>query len=265
MLPSTARRRAALTAMVLVVLVVVTGAVLALRGDRDGTSAVPQDRPGVVLLVPGYGGSTTALERLATTLRAQGREAVVVPSPGDGTGDLREQARGLDVAARAAVAAGSPSVDVVGYSAGGVVARIWVAEQGGGEVARRVVTLGSPHHGTSTAGLAAALAPDACPVACRQLVPDGELLGDLEETPDGPLWTSVWTDQDEVVTPPDSAALGGAVDVRLQAVCPDAVVAHGELPDDPLTVGVLLRAIAAQPLTEAPGPQECAALQRAGT
>ena len=195
---------------------------------------MPQDLPGTVLLVPGYGGSTTALERLAVTLRAQGRTAVVVPSPGDGTGDLREQARGVDAAARAAVAAGSPSVDVVGYSAGGVVARIWVAELGGDEIARRVVTLGSPHHGTDSARLAAVLAPGACPPACRQLVPDGELLGDLEETPDGPVWTSIWTDQDEVVTPPDSAVLPGAVDVRLQSVCADSVVAHGGLPDDPL-------------------------------
>jgi triacylglycerol lipase len=257
------RRVAAVTAMVLVLAAVVVVAVLAVQSDRGGGSAVPQDRPGTVLLVPGYGGSTTALERLATTLRARGREAVVVPSAGDGTGDLRDQARGLDVAARAAVAAGSPSVDVVGYSAGGVVARIWVAELGGDELARRVVTLGSPHHGTGTAALAAALAPDACPVACRQLVPDGELLSDLEEAPDGPVWTSVWTDQDEVVTPPDSAVLAGAVDVRLQSVCGDAVVAHGELPDDPLAVGVLLRAIDVEPLADAPGPDECSALRAA--
>jgi hypothetical protein len=128
-----------------------------------------------------------------------------------------------------------------------------------------VVTLGSPHHGTDTAGLAAALAPEACPVACRQLVPEGELLADLEETPDGPVWTSVWTDQDEVVTPPDSAVLRGAVDVRLQAVCADAVVAHGDLPGDPLTVGVLLRAIGVAPLTAAPGPEECGALRRSTT
>ncbi len=255
----------AVVALVLVVVTVLVLAALAVR--RAGGAAVgdvAQDRPGTVLLVPGYGGSTTALERLAAVLRARGREAVVVPSPGDGTGDLREHARVLDTAARAAVAGGAPSVDVVGYSAGGVVARIWVGELRGGEIARRVVTLGSPHHGTDTARLAAALAPGACPVACRQLVPEGELLADLDETPDGPLWTSVWSNQDEVVTPPDSAVLSGAVDVEIQAVCADASVAHGGLPTDPLVVAVLERAIGVAPLLESPGPADCAALRGPG-
>ena len=262
-MPATSRRRAAVAVIAAAVVAVVVLATLALRRDQGGaTSAVPQDVPGTVLLVPGYGGSTTALERLAVTLRARGRTAVVVPSPGDGTGDLRAQAGGVDAAARAAVAAGSPSVDVIGYSAGGVVVRIWVADLGGDQVARRVVTLGSPHHGTDSARLAAALAPGACPAACRQLVPDGELLGALEETPDGPVWTSIWTDQDEVVTPPDSAVLRGAVDVRLQSVCADSSVAHGDLPDDPLVIGVLLRAIGVEPLTDAPAPEECELLRR---
>ena len=108
-----------------------------------------------MLLVPGYGGSTTSLEVLAARLRAAGREAVVVPLPGDGTEDLTCDVPPLvAAAAQAALAGGAPSVDVVGYSAGGVVARLWEAA-GGAAVTRRVVTLGSPHHGTSVAGLGA--------------------------------------------------------------------------------------------------------------
>ncbi len=61
----------------------------------------------------------------------------------------------------------------MGYSAGGIVARVWVAD-GGADVTRRVVMLGSPNHGTSLADLAGTLAIDACPQACRQLTTDGE-------------------------------------------------------------------------------------------
>jgi triacylglycerol lipase len=104
------------------------------------------------------------------------------------------------------------------------VSRVWTDELGGAGVARRVVTLGSPHHGTRAARFAAAFGPDVCPMACRQLVPGSDLLATLEETPDGPAWTAVWTAQDQVVTPPESAKLDGAVNVKVQDVCPDTRV-----------------------------------------
>ena len=71
------------------------------------------------------------------------------------TGDLDAQAEVLGAAARTALArAHATSVDVIGYSAGGVVARLWVRDHGGKSLARRVITLGSPHHGTDVASLA---------------------------------------------------------------------------------------------------------------
>ena len=125
--------------------------------------------------------------------------------------------------------AGARSVDVVGYSAGGVVARLWVRDHGGDSLARRVVTIGSPHHGTDLAGLGGDVAPDTCPEACHQLQPDSELLRKLnagDETPAGPLWVSIWTTDDQVVVPPSSADLEGALDFTVQSVCPRAVVSH---------------------------------------
>jgi triacylglycerol lipase len=63
------------------------------------------------------------------------------------------------------------------------------------------------------------------------------------------------------VTPPSSSRLEGAVDVRLQAVCPDDRVDHSGLPDDPLVAGVVVRALAPTPLTSAPRPTECKKLR----
>lgn len=214
---------------------------------KPGTSFVgaAQDRPGPVVLVPGYGGKTRSLEHLAVKLRSAGRTVHVFDLPGEGTGDLVQQAKTLgDYITE--VRGDAPSVDVVGYSAGGVVTRLWVADFGGRAVTRRVVTLGSPHHGTRVAGLARAFAASSCPTACHQLAPDSPVLGELNEgdvTPSGPLWTSVWTDFDQVVTPPESGRLEGAIDVRLQAVCADERVDHSGLPESPLVAGIVIAAL----------------------
>jgi len=256
------RRRllvAAAVALAAVLLLVVT--VVAVTRDDDPT--VAQDRPGPVLLVPAYGGGTTSLEPLAAALRRSGRDVEIVTATDGGTGDLTAQAVRLGAAVDRRIAGGAPSVDVVGYSAGGVVARIWATRLGGSRQARRVVTLGSPHHGTRVAGVAVELA-GGCPVACRQLVPGSDLLAGLPETADGPVWTSLWTANDSVVTPPSSARLRGALNIPLQTVCPDARTVHGGLPSDPLVVGLVGTALATAPMTQAPGAERCAPLRAAG-
>ena len=264
------RRRLAFVFTV-AVLMLVAGvvAVRALAGSAEAAPPAPpapgRQRPGPVLLLPGYGGSTASLERLAVRLRgATGRDVRVVHAIGNGTGDLTVQAKALETTVRGLIAAGAPSVDVVGYSAGGVVARLWAARYGGAAQARRIVTLGSPHHGTEVANLATQLAPDRCPVACQQLAPDSDLLRGLPAGAiPGPRWVSLWSAKDDVVTPPSSGRLEGAVDVELQSVCPNDQVRHGGLPDDPLVAGLVERAIAATPMASAPPPSQCSALRSA--
>jgi len=233
------------------VLVVLLG-VLAVRAVGLGRSDGPVDqaRPGTVLLVPGFGGSQTALDQLAARLRAAGRTATVVSLPDNGTGDLILQAGTLDTAARRALDDGATSVDVIGYSAGGLVTRIWVDRFDSADRARRVVTLGSPLHGARVAANGAALGAVACPTACRQLAPGSELLNRLDQRPLPARlpWLSIWTENDETVQPPDSARLDGAVNVPLQGLCPQARVAHGELPTDPWVTALVLRAVAAGPM-----------------
>jgi len=265
-------RRPLLIVLAVVLLVAVAGgAFLATRDDPSGTAAgvgaaatsvaEEPEQPGPVLIVPGYGGVTRGLELLADRFRATGRDVTVMPLPGDGTGDLREAAAALDDAVTAALGrTGARSVDVIGYSAGGLVARIWVAD-GNADVTRRVLTLGSPHHGTRLAGLAGAFAADRCPEACRQMIPDSELLAELgeDETPDGVDWVSVWTVQDAVVTPAESARLDGAVNVPVQEVCAAAELTHQELPTDPLVQEIVLAELGADDPV-ALGPEDCARL-----
>ncbi|TNM64558.1 lipase [Streptomyces sp. NP160] len=276
------RRRLAIALLALLVVVLVGAGALLLggRGSLPGVagddggragesgSAGPADQAvqGTVLLVPGYGGSTSGLQVLAGALQAAGREVVVVQAAGDGTGDLADQAAALQAAARSAVDAGAPSVDVVGYSAGGVVARLWLDGDGAGEPVRRVVTLGTPHQGTDLARFAAVNAPQDCPLACQQLEPGSSLLRTLPETPgDGVRWTSAWSSADQVVVPPaDASSLRGAVDVELQRVCASSRVDHGGLVTDPLAVGVVDAALDGPVLESAPPASDCDALTQRG-
>lgn len=221
-----------------------------------GATKVDQSRPGPVVAVTGYGGQVSALDPLVQRLRAQGREVAVLEPSAGGTGDLRGEAARLAVLVRDTLdRTGAQSVDLVGYSAGGVVVRAYVRDRGGAAVVRRVVTLGSPHHGSGVAELALEAA-GSCPTACEQLVPDSDLLRELnagDETPEGPRWVTVRSTSDRVVTPTGSAALEGALDVLVQDLCPGADVQHGDLPGDPLVARVLDSALGAGPVT-APAP-----------
>jgi triacylglycerol lipase len=217
----------------------------------------PQNRPGPVLLVPGYGGSTGSLSVLAARIRASGRQATVVPLPGNGTGSLIQDAQVLDAAVARALRGGAPSVDVIGYSAGGVATLLWARDDGGDREARRVITLGSPFHGAEIAAAAEGFVPGACPAACQQLVPGSSLLAGLAAgTPAGLHWLSLWTTDDQTVTPPDSARLAGAINVPIQSVCPGEQISHSQLPTNPVVTRIVLQAIGAAPIRH-PASTDC--------
>jgi triacylglycerol esterase/lipase EstA (alpha/beta hydrolase family) len=252
----------AIVAGAALLLVVALGVPALVTRLRTGSGGLPaQDQPGTVLLVPGYGGATGAVNQLAGALRAQGRTATVVPLPGDGTGDLNAQADTLDSDVAQALSAGAPSVDVVGYSAGGVVTRLWVRDHDGVHKARRIVTLGSPLHGTQVAATGVLLAPGACPTACRQLATGSSLLSGISgSVPTPPYWLSIWTSQDETVTPPDSARISGPAgsvrNVVIQDLCPGRQVSHSALPTDAFVTAAVIADLDTNP-PAAPTSADC--------
>ncbi|MGC1207620.1 MAG: hypothetical protein WA880_06645 [Ornithinimicrobium sp.] len=199
----------------------------------------------LVVLVSGYGGDGRDLVPIVAALEAQEREVAVFPPVGDNTGDLEEQAAMLgDFIDKERGEA--ETVDVIGYSAGGVVARLWVTDDGGDTVARRVLTIAAPHHGTALAGLADLAG--FCDGSCAQLIPDSDLLARLnadDETPSGPEWISIWSDSDRTVTPPSTASLDGALNLTVQSICPDATTGHAGLPASPVVTAALVTALGA--------------------
>jgi triacylglycerol esterase/lipase EstA (alpha/beta hydrolase family) len=126
-----------------------------------------------------------------------------------------------------------------------------------------LVSLGAPQHGTALASLGALFAGQ-CPTACQQLDPASDLLARLNsgsggEAPEGPVSVSLWTSRDQVVIPPESAVLAGALNIRIQSVCPASTVTHAGLLSDPLVAAM----VAAQLRSAAPAPltaSDCARL-----
>lgn len=219
---------------------------------------------GTIVLVPGYGGDRQALETLAIRLRVIARPTIVMALPGVGLGDLDAQAGAIDATVRDLVRHGETSVDLVGYSAGGVAVWQYLQTRRTAPAVRRVVTLGAPLRGAQIAAVGAALVPGECAPACRQLVPGSALLTRLHEHPRPSIpWLSLWTETDRTVTPPDSAALPGIASLRLQSVCPHSVATHASLPGDGLVAGLLLRALGTGALP-APRVEDCAVLQAEG-
>jgi pimeloyl-ACP methyl ester carboxylesterase len=151
-------------------------------------------------------------------------------------------------------------VDLVGYSAGGVVARLWVVEDGGAGRVRRLVTVGTPHHGSDLASLGSVV-QGACPVACQQLAPSSPVLARLEAEglPTGPEYLSLWTTGDDVVVPPDSAVVEGVASPSLQSICPSVRVQHSGLPANPLLRRIVAEALGTESVLSW-GPGDCARL-----
>jgi pimeloyl-ACP methyl ester carboxylesterase len=217
---------------------------------RPSDGVADQSRPGAVLVLPGYGGSPADVQPIVEELQRAGRTAIAFRPTEGGTGDLRVQARRLaDLADSEMDRTGVGSVDIVGYSAGGVIARIFVRDEGGASVVRRVLTLGSPHHGTDVATMAAEVS-GGCPTACEQLVPSSDLLRHLnagDETPAGPRWITVRTEEDRTVIPSESGELEGALNIDIQGVCPESFTTHEELPFDEVVLDTLHSALGSGP------------------
>jgi triacylglycerol esterase/lipase EstA (alpha/beta hydrolase family) len=266
MLRALSPRRRLLVVAVALAVVAVAGLAAALRlvGPRDRGAGTAATAVTPVVLVPGYGGTPASLSVLERRLRNPLRPVVVADLPNRGTGEMDDSVRALG---RTVSATGTRKVDLVGYSAGGIVVRAWLRQAGNAARARHVVLLGTPNHGAELASLAGTIDPSLCAATCADLESGSPFLARLnagDEAPPGPDYVTVWTQRDQTVTPPASAVLEGAVNVRVQDVCADAAFGHGGLVRDPLALGLVVRAVEGG-LSKAPGSVDCQPLRALGT
>ncbi|GGZ19302.1 lipase [Streptomyces inusitatus] len=98
---------------------------------------------------------------------------------------------------------GSREVDIVGHSLGGLIARYYIQCLGGDLRVRTLVTLGTPHSGTTVAPLASAH-----PVV-RQMRPDSGVIEELRGPAPGcrTRFVSFWSDLDQMMIPIETARI----------------------------------------------------------
>ncbi|GGT58745.1 esterase/lipase family protein [Streptomyces purpureus] len=171
--------------------------------DTPGTAVGPAPRPPVVLL-HGFVDNRSVFVLLRRSLARHGHHHIASLNYSPLTGDLRTAAALLgrhveEICART----GQPRVDVVGHSLGGLIARYYVQRLGGDRRVRVLVTLGTPHAGTSVAP-AAGIHP-----LVRQMRPGSPVLRELAAP--APLcrtrFISFWSDLDQIMVPVEAARL----------------------------------------------------------
>jgi triacylglycerol esterase/lipase EstA (alpha/beta hydrolase family) len=198
------------------------------------TRIYPESSRPPVLLLHGYGcnsGYWVHLLPLLDAARISHATVDLEPVAGDIDGyvPLVEQAvRELQAAT------GAHKVAIVAHSMGGLVARAWMRAHGTAAVAR-VITLGTPHHGT-------ALARFGLGQNAFQMRDNSAWLRALAQDEEGAaraLLTSIYTHHDNIVSPRESSRLDGARNLAFGGI------GHVALGSNPRVLAAVMAELAA--------------------
>ncbi len=156
-----------------------------------------------IILVHGVVDNRSVFALLRRGLRKRGFGRVVTLNYSRLSTDVREVAAQLaetiDAVARET---GYERVHVIGHSMGGLIGRYYVQRMGGDRRVHTLVTLGSPHEGSTPARMV--------PVGVfRQLRPGSDVLQEMAEpAPDcRTRFLAVWSDLDQVIIPKRNARI----------------------------------------------------------
>jgi triacylglycerol esterase/lipase EstA (alpha/beta hydrolase family) len=195
-----------------------------------------------VLLLHGYGcnsGYWAHLVPLLDAARISHATVDLEPVTGDIDGyvALVEQAV-QDLCART----GAAKVAIVAHSMGGLVARAWMRRHGTARVAR-VITLGTPHHGTSLASFGVGTnAAQMRRARVEGQSPESAWLRELaagESEATRALITSIYTHHDNIISPQTSSVLPGARNIEFGGI------GHVALGGNPLILAQVMRELGA--------------------
>ncbi|MGF2037958.1 MAG: triacylglycerol lipase [Nostoc sp. CmiVER01] len=187
-----------------------------------------------VLLIHGIDDTRAVFQKMAVHLVLQGwsvHSLDLVPNNGDvGLDELAKQVADYVTATFAP----EQSLDLVGFSMGGIVSRYYVQRLGGINRVQRFITISSPHNGT-------VVAYGSRRPGCVQMRPDSIFLKDLNSDAVmlGQLdFTSIWTPYDLMIVPANSSQMS----VGSEVIVP--VPLHPWMLTDPRSLAVVKAALA---------------------
>lgn len=187
---------------------------------RPSRRIYPDAPSAPVLLLHGYGcnsGYWAHLIPLLDAARISHACADLEPLGGDIDGYVPAVAAAIEDLCRAS---GAQRVVILAHSMGGLAARAYLRQHGAARVAR-LITLGTPHHGTSLAHLGLGANARQMRRARAGDTPESDWLRTLagqEGDATRSLVTSIYSHHDNIVAPQTSSHLSGARNIALGGV-----------------------------------------------
>lgn len=165
-----------------------------------------------ILLIHGYALSARVWTPIVRYLSRRGLTNIFTINLTSRSGDIDDYAKEVaDIVNRICDSTRSDKVILVGFSMGGLVARAYLARYGGEDRVSRVISIGTPHHGTRIANFIFGKSASQMRIGSNWL----SALNADENRPTQVKYVSIYSTHDNIVIPYTSAEFGKASNLRL--------------------------------------------------
>ncbi len=169
-----------------------------------GASSCPAEP---IIMVHGYLGSTSNFNTMENRLLADGQPACALYKFGynsTGSSNKTSASRLKSFVDSVLSSTGYSKARIIAHSNGGLVSRWYRVFEGGSRKTSKLITLGTPHQGTTWAY--ACVSP-----ACFEMRPNSSFLQSLAGKG---CDVSLWSDADEIILPNSSAQCGNSIQTK---------------------------------------------------